>query len=178
MTVRPSGLVTPAMIPLLLMSMSFRAVPTIGLSSAMVNSKASIWPSKSECMLESDVGGEYRKVAEQFDELLAKHGYRRDGGIYRAERPNHDTIALFCHFGVGSVLLSHLWNVSPMVVWHGFCAQTSSVTTVVTEERRKGIASFRMLAFGDTSHLYVHDEEPSFAARFCECYDDDTIHDY
>ena len=132
---------------------------------------------ESECMVESDVGGEYRKVAEQFDELLAEHGYRRDGGIYRAERPNHDTIALFCHFGVGSVLLSHLWTVSPMVVWHGFCAQTSSVTTVVTEERREGIASFRMLAFGDTSHLYVHDEEPSFAARFCECYYDDTRHD-
>ena len=28
-----------------------------------------------------------------------------------------------------------------------------------------------MTAFGDTSHLYVHREEPAFAARFCECYD-------
>jgi probable phosphoglycerate mutase len=64
-----------------------------------------------------------------------------------------------------------------MPVWHGFCAQPSSVTTVVTEERRKGIAAFRILAFGDTSHLYAHDEDPSFAARFCECYEDDTRHD-
>ncbi|MBR3125243.1 MAG: histidine phosphatase family protein [Mogibacterium sp.] len=132
---------------------------------------------ENELMTEGNVGEEYRKVADQFDTLLARHGYRRESGIYRAEKPNHDTIVLFCHFGVGSVLLSHLWGVSPMTVWHGFCAQPSSVTTLVTEERREGIASFRMLAFGETTHLYVHDEPPSFAARFCECFEDDTRHD-
>jgi probable phosphoglycerate mutase len=134
------------------------------------------WP-ENERMAASDVGGAYRNVTEQFDELLARHGYRRDGTLYRVERPNHDTIALFCHFGVESVLLSHIWNVSPMVVWHGFCAQPSSVTTLVTEERRQGTASLRMLSFGETTHLYNNNEPPSFAARFCECYDDDTRHD-
>lgn len=123
------------------------------------------------------VGDEYLRVTEQFDALLAKHGYRRESGFYRAERPNRDTIALFCHFGCGAVLLSHLWNVSPMIVWHGFCARPSSVTTLVTEERRQGIASFRMLGYGETTHLYMHGEEPSFAARFCECFDDETRHD-
>lgn len=123
------------------------------------------------------MGEAYRNVTEAFNELLARHGYRREGRCYRVEKPNHDTIVLFCHFGVESVLLSHLWGVSPMPVWHGFCAQTSSVTTLVTEERREGIASIRMLAFGDTSHLYVHDEPPAFAARFCECYSDKTRHD-
>ena len=132
---------------------------------------------ENEYMVPEDVGGQYREVTEQFDELLAKHGYRREGRCYRAERSNHDTIVLFCHFGVSSVLLSHLWSVSPMVIWHGFCAQTSSVTTLVTEERREGIASFRMLAYGDTTHLYINGEEPAFAARFCECYEDDTRHD-
>lgn len=132
---------------------------------------------ENDRMAASDVGGEYRKVTEQFDELLAKHGYRREGRIYRAEKPNHDTIVLFCHFGLECVLLSHLWGVSPVPVWHGFCAQPTAVTTIVTEERREGIAMFRMLTFGDTTHLYVHDEEPSFAARFCECYSDDTRHD-
>ena len=128
-------------------------------------------------MAAADVGGEYRKVTEQFDELLAKHGYVREGGYYCAVKPSHDTVVLFCHFGLECVLLSHLWGVSPVVFWHGACARTTSVTTVVTEERRKGIASFRMLSFGETAHLYVHDETPSFAARFCECYDDDTRHD-
>ena len=48
------------------------------------------------------------------------------------------------------------------------------MTTLVTEERRKGIASFRMLSFGDLSHLYVHGEVPAFAARFCEVYENEN----
>lgn len=132
---------------------------------------------ENERMAASDVGGEYRKVTEAFDALLAEHGYVREGGYYRAERSNHDTLVFFCHFGLEGVLLSHLLGVSPMPVWQGFCARPSSVTTVVTEERREGIAAFRILAFGEVTHLYVHDEEPSFAARFCECYSDDTRHD-
>ena len=132
---------------------------------------------ENERMQEFEIGEEYRKVTEQLDLLLQKHGYRHEGGCFRVERGNHDTIALFCHFGLGSVLLSHLMNVSPMIVWHYFCAQPSSVTTLVTEERRKGTATFRMLSFGDISHLYAHDEPPAFAARFCECFEDDTRHD-
>ena len=104
--------------------------------------------------------------------FLASHGYEREAGYYRAVRPNHDTLVLFCHFGVGCVIISHLLGVSPMILWHGACAAPSSVTTLVTEERREGIAAFRMLSFGDTSHLYVAGEEPSFAARFCETYGD------
>jgi probable phosphoglycerate mutase len=86
------------------------------------------------------------------------------------ERRNEDTIVLVCHFGLESVLLSHLLQVSPMVLWHGTCAAPSSVTTLVTEERQEGIASFRMSAFGDVSHLYADGQEPAFAARFCETY--------
>ena len=58
-----------------------------------------------------------------------------------------------------------------MILWHGFCAAPTSVTTLVTEERREGIAYFRMGSFGDISHLYAAGEEPAFAARFCETYD-------
>jgi probable phosphoglycerate mutase len=104
------------------------------------------------------------------DELLADHGYIREGNYYRAEQPNEDTIVLFCHFGLKCVLLSHLLNISPVLLWHGTCAAPTSVTTLNTEERREGIAYFRMSAFGDTSHLYAAGREPSFAARFCETY--------
>ncbi len=122
-------------------------------------------------MREGAVKEEYQWVTNQLDLLLQHHGYQRDGYFYQVINGNNDTIVLFCHFGLECVLLSHLLNVSPMVLWHGMCAAPSSVTTVVTEERRKGIASFRLLQFGDISHLYFHGEEPSFAARFCECYD-------
>ena len=121
---------------------------------------------------------EYDWVTENFDRLLAEHGYVRENHCYRVEKANEDTLVFFCHFGLGCVLISHLLGVSPMVLWHGFCAAPTSVTTIVTEERRKGIASFRMSAYGDTSHLYVKGEEPSWSARFCECYDnEDQRHD-
>ena len=110
-------------------------------------------------------------VAGGLDALLERHGYRRKGNIYEALRPNRDNVVLFCHFGVECVLLGHLLGISPMPLWHGSCALTTSVTPLVTEERRQGIAAFRMLGFGDVSHLTAGGLEPSFSGRFCETWD-------
>lgn len=116
---------------------------------------------------------EYEWVTSGLDHLLKKYGYVRDGHIYRTEQGNNDTIVFFCHFGVTCVLLGHLIGASPMVLWHGLCSAPTSVTTVVTEERRKGVVSFRASTFGDISHLYVKDEQPAFSARFSECYENE-----
>lgn len=127
---------------------------------------------------EAGVKKEYDRVIEQFDSLLAAHGYVRDGKLYRVEAANSDTLVFVCHFGLECVLLSHLLNVSPVVLWHGMCAAPSSLTSIYTEERREGVAYFRMGCFGDTSHLYAGGREPSFAARFCEVYGNtDERHD-
>ncbi len=131
-----------------------------------------VWQ-ETEIMQEGNVGREYAWVAENLDALLESHGYRRRGRYYEAVRPHNDAILFFCHFGVECVMLSHLLNISPMALWHGTCAAPTSVTTVATEERRRGIASFRMSAFGDTSHLYKYGEPPAFSARFRECYDNE-----
>lgn len=119
---------------------------------------------------EADLKSAYDKVIGEFEKVLAAHGYVRDGLCYRVERAGSETLAFFCHFGVSCVLLSRLMNVSPMVLWHGLAMAPSSVTTVYTEERRPGVASFRAAAVGDVSHLYAHGQEPSFSARFCEVY--------
>ena len=123
-------------------------------------------------MVAAGVKREYEWVCAGFDELLAQHGYERTGRYYHVTRANHDTIALFCHYGLGCLLLSHLLSVSPMVLWHGLCAAPSSITTVCTEERRRGVASFRVLEYGATPHLALGHVVPSFAARFCECFGD------
>ena len=131
---------------------------------------------KSKIMRYGTVERKYKNVCEGIDELLKKHGYEHDGRVYKVNNSNHDTIVLFCHFGVECVLLSHIFSCSPMVLWHNFVALPTSVTTLITEERERGIASFRCQQFGDISHLYKGGEEPAFAARFCECFDDDTRH--
>lgn len=131
----------------------------------------------TDIMKKYGVKEEYDWICRNFDELLAELGYRRDGKLYRAEKSNNDTYVFFCHLGLGCILISHLLNISPMILWHGLCAAPSSVSTVVTEERREGVASFRMLSYGDISHLYVKDEPPAFMARFCECFTNDERHD-
>ncbi len=128
-------------------------------------------------MKDSNVPEMYQMVCDNFDKLLADHGYVREENYYRVENANHDTIVLFCHFGLECILLSRLLNISPMLLWHGFCAAPTSMTTIYTEERREGKAYFRVQSFGDNSHLYVGSQEPSFSARFCETFNDETRHD-
>lgn len=133
---------------------------------------------ETEIMQEYGVGAEAQRVYDGLDRLLERHGYRRDGLIWRPVRPNTDTVVLFCHFGVECVMLGHLIGASPMVLWHGLCAAPTAVTVLTTEERRKGTASFRINTFGDTGHLLAGGREPSFSARFCETYDNaDERHD-
>lgn len=125
---------------------------------------------KTPLMQSGNVRERYYSVCSELDAVLRKHGYNRSGNTYNVLRESTDTVAFFCHFGVECVLLSHLLGISPVLLWHGFCAQPSSVTTLVTEEREQGTAYFRCLEFGDISHLYASNEAPSFQARFCETY--------
>ncbi len=135
------------------------------------------WGDEPE-MAAGNVRAEYDRVCASLDALLAENGYVRDGRMYRAIRPNNDTLVFFCHFGLTCVCLSHLINVSPMILWQGTCCAPTSITTVITEERREGEAYFRASSIGDTGHLYAAGAEPSFSARFCECWTNkDERHD-
>lgn len=118
----------------------------------------------------------FNEVCTAFDTVLAEHGYRRDGSQYRVERANHDVLVFVCHYGLSCVLFSHLMNCSPYSLWQHACTPPTSVTTFYTEERTEGVASFRCSGMGDISHLYTANEPPSFSARFCECFTDETRH--
>lgn len=124
----------------------------------------------TKLMRSGRVKHEYARVCKGLDKVLQAHGYTRCGRYYKAAHPNRDTIVFFCHFGVECVMLSHLLGISPVLLWQGFCAAPTSVTTLYSEEREAGIAYFRCAAFGDTAHLYAKNEPPAFAARFCETF--------
>lgn len=118
----------------------------------------------------------YDYVVENFDKVLAEHGYVRDGFNYKAVKNNHETLVFVCHFGITAVILSHLMNCSPYSIWQHTCTAPTAVTTIYTEERKKGIVSMRVNSIGEVCHLLENGEPPSFAARFCECFEDDTDH--
>lgn len=113
----------------------------------------------------------YDLVSKGLDDLLAEHGYVREGRLYRVEKASEETLTFFCHLGTISVLLAHLLNLSPLALPQVFAPAPTSVTEVVTEERRKGAAQFRCLRMGDLTHLALGGQKPSFSARFCECYE-------
>lgn len=112
----------------------------------------------------------YQETSIGIDEVLAEHGYHRQDMIYRCENNNSSTLVFFCHFGISMAILSHLCGISAVALWQCFCAQPSSVTTVITEERAPGEVFFRCMQLGDTSHLYAGDEPWSTAGLFSECY--------
>ncbi len=110
----------------------------------------------------------YDATGRGVDALLNRYGYTRDGGIYRCEKNSADTIALFCHFALGMAIVSYLIGVSPAVMWHGFFLPTSSVTTFITEERKKGEVYFKCMQLGDTGHLCAAGEPVSRSGLFPE----------
>ncbi len=127
----------------------------------------------AELMKYSNAVEVYDRVTSEFSKLLESYGYVRDGCAYKVKEGNDKTIAFFCHYGITSVMLSYLWHISPMVPLQFLCIAPSAVTVVVTEEREKGIATFRTSRVGDISHLNLIGEKPSFSARFCEVFENE-----
>ena len=112
----------------------------------------------------------YDETVRGLDALLLKHGYRREGHLYLAEKNTDKTICLFCHFGVGMAMLSHLIGIPFYPAIHGFIMAPSTVTTFVTEERVPGQVWFRCTGLGDASHLYAGNEPLSQFGRYRERY--------
>ncbi len=104
---------------------------------------------------ESDVPAVYDRVCAGFDELLAEHGYTRRGRLFDCPHPTDETIALFCHQGLGLTLVSYIVGLSLPLVWQTMFLPTSSVTQVDFELHREepGVAAARVMFVGDTQHL-------------------------
>ncbi len=116
----------------------------------------------------------YDDVEKSFLTLLADYGYEKVGDVFKVNSGNSKTLAFFCHFGITSVMMSVLMNISPFVPLQYLAMAPTSVTELVTEEREKGTAIFRILRVGDITHLTMAGEEPSFSARFCEWFENDN----
>ena len=102
--------------------------------------------------------------------LLARHGYAPDGVLWRCDDNRRGIIVLFCHFGIAMAIVGFLTGISPFALWHATCMAPSSVTTLVSEEREKGLVWWRCEQIGDVSHLAAADQRPSTAAQFPEIY--------
>jgi probable phosphoglycerate mutase len=121
-------------------------------------------------MRQGDVAEKFDFVCSGIDGLLAKYGYIRENGFYRTESGSDKTIVCFCHFAVTSVIMAHMLNISPAVMYHGFFMPTTSVTVLGTEERTPHEVYFRCQLLGDTYHLRAGGEPISQSGYFGEIF--------
>lgn len=144
---------------------------------------------KAEVMKKGPTEKYYRRVTLEFDRILNKYGYERNGVYYRSGKKdvssNHymvydghttehmknckvddTTIVCFCHLGVMLLLISYLINSTPSTLWQGIFVPPSSVTVLSSEEREPGKAYFRCQMIGDTSHLRFAGEPVSYYGYF------------
>lgn len=139
-----------------------------------------------------EIKEKYLEVCTSFDELLSRYGYFREGNFYRVPSKEdvfikqtaapgstaetfcsdseEDTIVLFCHLGIASVLISHLLGIAFPLVPHGFFLAPSSVTILTSEERWSNESFFRVQTSGDTTHLHDGGELISCAGAFCNVF--------
>lgn len=105
----------------------------------------------------------YKEICASFDELLADFGFLHDGQIFHIKEGyeySTDTLAFFCHHGLGLLLVSHLLGMSLPHVWHTHFLLTSSVTTFLMEKHitDRPVAIARMVSMSDTGHLLAGNE--------------------
>lgn len=139
-------------------------------------------------MIKCDVVNQYEWITKGLDGLLSKHGFTRDGLIYRTDgtkRPSdahmeyndttiecmknaekEETVVVFCHLGVMMIMISHLINSTPMALIHGVFVPPASITILSTEERHPGEAYFRIQSIGDTGHFRDAGEPVSYYGGF------------
>lgn len=143
----------------------------------------------AEIMKSGNIRKEYDRVCGEFDRLLERYGYKRNGLCYdspkehistsefmkydgntlehyKNDKSDGTTLVFFCHLGIMSLLIAHLINASPCAIWHGFFMPTSSVTVVTSEERVPGKAYFRCQLVGCTAHLKAGNEPVSYYGSF------------
>lgn len=101
------------------------------------------------------VGEGVDKVYRGLDELLAENGYRRRGILYEVDEDadKNANIALFCHMGLGTLLVSRFAHVSPPLAWQMFRVMPTSVTTVVFYDMGPKLAHSKIFTMGDVTHL-------------------------
>ena len=107
----------------------------------------------------------YLAACQAFDDFLAGYGFRRKGDAYTAGG-SEDTVLLFTHMGITNVLLSHLMNVSPLILWNAFYMVPTSITVLHSEARDGETAIFRCQQIGDTAHLWKAGAIPAGVGYF------------
>lgn len=95
---------------------------------------------------------QFDNVTRGFNDLLATHGYVRQGDMYRIESRSEKRLAFFCHQGVILTLLADLLHWSLPMVFVSLHIHTTGLTRLSMVEGESW-AHFRADVINDVTHL-------------------------
>lgn len=111
--------------------------------------------SENKIYQKHNVGAAVKYVWESFDRLLEDNGYRRNGMLYDI-LPGTDTgknIAIFCHGGLGALLLARIAHMAPSHAWQMFRIMPTGVSTVLFSGVGEDRAQAKIFTVSDMTHL-------------------------
>jgi len=97
----------------------------------------------------------YIRIQQESDKFTEMLGYKRERTLYRILRPSDERVAVFCHSGFGTVWLSYLLSIHPVLFWSSFGLNHSSITVLEFKNTESGMTAPYCLTLSDTSHLYA-----------------------
>lgn len=102
------------------------------------------------------------KAGEEFDLLLEKLGYRREGDYYRVIRENNDNIAMVSHAGSSTAVFVHLFNMPLPFTYAAIRPKYTAITVVsfAGEEGKLILPQFEIA--NDSRHILNIDTENVF----------------
>ena len=115
---------------------------------------------------ESNMADALDKISAGARDFLERLGYKEEDGVYRITEPNDDKVALFCHAGLGRILIGYLLHIPLHLMWAGFNYNHTGVTVIEFRNQKSGFTVPRMLCYSDTSHLYAHGPDMRYCGRF------------
>ncbi len=96
----------------------------------------------------------YDAMVQSSDAFLEDLGYKREGGVYRVLRENHERVAVFCHGGFSAAWLSHLLSIPPHLFWAAFTIGHSCVTVLEFGAGESGFTAPKCLVLSDMGHIF------------------------
>jgi|SaaInlStandDraft_1057018.scaffolds.fasta_scaffold42479_1 broad specificity phosphatase PhoE len=107
-----------------------------------------------------------RSVIEQSsDDWIESLGWKKNSHLYHFQPDKNISkdiqVVLFSHGGIGLTWIAHLLQIPYHVMWSSFFLHTSSMTTILFDERTTDKATPRIIGFSNLPHLHKDGLKPS-----------------
>lgn len=119
-----------------------------------------------DCFENIDFKKPYQRIIDASDEFLARHGYQREGNVYRITKPNDEKIALFCHEGFSMIWFPYLLQIPPHLFWASFGITHTGVSVFEFANNNDGFTAPRALCINDISHIHEANLPTNYQNRF------------